>query len=733
MLLAARESRVVINLNGEWDFEQTEKAFPPEMFSRKIPVPGLVHLARPKIEQYDILFSKPENVEYAMDHDLSKLHYKPRYNWYRRHVKVSEDLQKSEAVLTIRKSKYVTQVFVNGIDVGTSMACYTPVEFPVTHAIRYGQVNEILIRVGDRAWLPDQAAGSTDKEKKNYLPGIWDDVFLSFTGKMRVHRALILPSVREEKITAKILVRNFYTAQTVFGASMMDSCLVKIQIREESEQGNIVASEQVLIATKRDNNTECIINIPLKNAHCWNPDDPFLYYAEITLFEKKKQSDNFKIRFGMRDFCRLGKHFTLNEKKIYLRGSNITLHRFFEDPDCAALPWDREWVKKLLSEIPKSLDWNTMRICVGIAPKMWYDIADETGLLLQNEWLYWQNHGWDEQIRIEYTDWVWSDGNHPSIVIWDAINENWDDYIGNILIPDLKQLDHTRIWDAGFMTSDHMTQDEMDEPHPYLAQGWRQDYEAYFNANPYALGALHDWPPKWQTILESSAAQLVNEYGWMWLWRDGRPAKLMEKVIPFYLGESHSTYERRLLQAYWEQLQTEWLRTERSIAGVLAFCYLTNNYGFTGDWFVDDIQDLKPGSTLSWFKHCFAPVAVFIDLVDQRYTKFQPPYQPGTKLDFNLVGINDYDYPVTGNILIKLFDADGNQVVRRQTKISIPAFFKKYKPINIQLPQTSGGYLLLSEFTPQVKQKTGMVISRRYIKVGKKDSYVFFDYLPESE
>ena len=39
---------------------------------------------------------------------------------------------------------------------------------------------------------------------------------------------------------------------------------------------------------------------------------------------------------------------------------------------------------------------------------------------------------------VRYTNWVWSDGNHPSIVIWDAINENWDSYIGNTLIPELK-------------------------------------------------------------------------------------------------------------------------------------------------------------------------------------------------------------------------------------------------------------------------------------------------------
>ena len=63
---------------------------------------------------------------------------------------------------------------------------------------------------------------------------------------------------------------------------------------------------------------------------------------------------------------------------------------FFEDPDCQALAWDREWVKKLMIDLPKSIDWNAMRICVGIVPDFWYDLCDEYGIVLQNEWLYWQ-------------------------------------------------------------------------------------------------------------------------------------------------------------------------------------------------------------------------------------------------------------------------------------------------------------------------------------------------------
>jgi len=728
MQCAAEEPRYTINLNGIWDFEQSEKAFVPQEFTRKAPVPGLITLAKPKIEGYETLFFRPDKVEYGEHYDLLESKRKPRYSWYRRMVFVPKELEGTCAVLTLLKSQYVTNVLVNGIDVGTSIACFTPIEFSVTDALRFGQDNEILVRVGDRAFLPSEAAGGTDKEKANYIPGIWDDTYLSFTGKLRIWRVLLLPKVSEKKVTAKLLVRSFYPAQTTYGGLMTDLCRVRVNILDKQGGNETSGGGEREFKARRDNLTEIVLDIPMVNAHLWTPDDPFLYTAGISLYNGDKASDAVEVRFGMRDFGRKGKHFTLNGKQILLRGTNITLHRFFEDPDCNALPWDRQWVKKLLSDIPKQLDWNAMRICVGIAPRLWYDIADQSGLLLQNEWMYWQNHGWDEQIRAEYTDWVWADGSHPSIAIWDAINENWDPFIGNTLIPELKKLDDTRIWDAGYMTSDDMAFDEMDEPHPYMAWGGRGNFGDYMVKNPYSLGDLDYRPETLLSSINSSSAQLVNEYGWIWLWRDGQPAKLTVPNYNFYLGKNATAQQRRNLQAYWLQLETEWLRSERSLAGVLAFCYLTNNYGFTGDWFIGDIKDLRPGPTLAWFRHCFAPAAAFIDLTDERYTKHIAPHQGGSELVFNLVGVNDEPNDVNGQVKVKLLDAGGKQVAENNVEISIPAYGKCYVPTKLQLPQRSGGYLMLAEFTPGGIVAPLPIISRRYIKVGKKDAYTYFDY-----
>ena len=714
----ADDGRTTISLNGEWDFDQTELAFPPRKYTRKIPVPGLVHLARPKISQYEKFFKKPDGVELVEQFNFLERDYTPMYNWYKRKVFIDEKFKDEQLFLTIKKSQYVTRVFVNRHEVGASMECYTPMDFNITSAVKYGSDNEILIQVGDRAWLPSEAAGGTDKEKVHYLPGIWDDVFITATGKMRVDKVLFLPSLAKGLVTVKTLVRSLYPPQMLYGDKMKDSCKIEYCVKEKTT-GRIVGKKMIEGEAKRDNRTYFETSISLDNPKAWTPDSPFLYEGEVSVYDQDELVDRYSVNFGMRDFSRKGKFFTLNGDKFYLRGSNITLQRFFEDPDCQALAWDREWVKKLMVDLPKSIDWNAMRICVGIVPDFWYDLCDEYGIVLQNEWLYWQNHGWDEQVRKEYTNWVWSDGNHPSIVIWDAINENWDSYIGNTLIPKLKELDPTRIWDAGYMTSDQMgTNDEMDEPHPYRALTLMHSSELndYFKNNPYNLGALHENWVGFSSILDAGVPQLVNEYGWIWLWRDGRPSKLTLNNYNYYLGENATPEQCRELQAYWLELETEWLRSERLVGGILAFCHLTNNYGFTGDWFINDIKDLEPSPAFRWFKHCFAPSAVFIDLADRRYTKHLEPLKPGSDLVFNLVGVNDLNKESSGKVLLKLLDEKGTIISTQEESIVIEPFGKRLQPCLLKLPSKSGGYLLIAEYHEKGRAKP--VLSRRYLKVG---------------
>ena len=380
---AQSEGRVIIPLNGEWEFDQTKTAFPPARYTRKIPVPGLVHLAQPRIEQYDKLFQKPAKVEkMELRHDFYT-DYTPMYSWYRKKINIEKSLSDKKLFLTIRKSQYVTLIYVNGMLMGHSVECYTPIEVDITRAVKFGGENEILIQVGDRAWLPSEAAGGTDKEKIRYLSGIWDDVFITATGNLKVDKVLFLPSLAKKTVTAKILVRSAFPPQLVEIDPKEDHCRVLFTIKDKTN-GKTVASHTIEGTAKRDNKTYFEADIPISDPVAWSPENPFLYEGEVKIFNLDKLTDSCSVKFGIRDFKARGKTFSLNGSRYFLRGSNITLQRFFEDPDCGSLPWDREWVKKMLIDIPKSLDWNAMRICVGVVPDFWYDLCDEYGILLQN-------------------------------------------------------------------------------------------------------------------------------------------------------------------------------------------------------------------------------------------------------------------------------------------------------------------------------------------------------------
>jgi len=755
----SQQSRVVTNLNGRWEFEQTETAFCPESFTRSIPVPGLIDLAEPKVEQYEKYFSGT---------------HQPRYSWYRRKFTVPAESAGRFAVLNLLKSRFDTQIILNGHDLGTYMQCNTPIECNLTPFILDDRENILLIRIGERAWLPKQSATGVDREKYTDIPGIWDDVFITFTGPVRVERALILPDLKGSKVTAKIMLENHKDEVNRSMYLTQIAGKVSVYIREKKSGKAVtepVTEDFVLQCRKR---MPLVLETELKNAHAWSPEDPFLYEAVVSvtaqqtvdrrrelLYEiasDQRSSDEVATSFGMRDFEAVGRMFHLNGQQYRLLGSTINLYRFFEDPERAGLPWDRQWVKKMFIDIPKSLRWNAFRMCIGLAPKFWYDLADEHGILLQNEWPMWQVRGWDEQIDKEYTDWVWADGSSPSIIIWDAMNEAVHVYISDVVIPKLKKLDPTRVWDAGFMTAERKIVNEMEEPHyyPFHTGWWWTNEDLEKERQSYRFGNLfrkHAWLGR--TRYEG-LPMILNEYAWLWLNRDGTPGirtkgyfgprdtppktKNYEYYNPegvqeyfdrdnydYLLGPGSTVEQRRDIQAYLMELQTEAIRSSRNLAGVLSFCYLANNRGYTGDWFIDAIKDLVPSDALKCQYHCFAPFAVFIDVEDGRYQKNPKHFQPGTIAAVNLLAVNDTGQEKSGTVVLEVIDEKGKVVSKQSASVSVDAFWEELVPMIVKVPDKAGGYLLVSELACKQGQ-AGVQRSRRYIRVGKAEDIAWPPY-----
>lgn len=766
MMFAQNENRIY--LNGVVPFEQTKTAIPPNTFSRTIPVPGLIDMATPQIEQYEDYFSGT---------------HEPRYSWYKFTFKVPKSQRGKTTILTALKSRFNTQILLNGMDLGTYMQNNTPIDVDLTDYLSVGKENELLIRLGEREWIPKEAATGFDREKYSDFPGIWDDIFIEFGGPVRVHRALALPNLDEKKATIKLQLENYAkilernTEYSYIEFTLEALIREKLSGRIVTESKTITDKIQCQIEQK-----EISLKFDFKEGiKAWSPADPFLYEAVVKVSADRTHfidygntenirpqddqtwigvSDEQIITFGMRDFKSVEKSFELNGQEIALFGSTLTLNRFFEDRDRGNLPWDREWVEKMMIKIPKAMGWNFFRVSIGLLPEFWYDLADKHGIMIQNEYNMWNLRGRPSQYAIEYSDWIWQDGNHPSIVIWDALNEQKQEYIGRELIPQLRTIDPTRLWDLGFMKAVPGSRLDVFEYHWYpLAHGWwvGDDYITK-SRDAFRFGKLNDKVAGLEQMKQANAPVIVNEFAWIWQNRDGLTSgvrtfgnftnndkvplktnyeyyepdgsQLYESnrdVYEYYVGKNASAQERWDFQAYLQAIETEMIRSTREADGVASFAYLTNNNGHTGDWFIHDINDLIPSQALLSQYHVTRPFAAFIDIEDSKYIKNPESLNPGETYNFNIMVVNDTTATKTGTVKYQVLDVKGKVLSTGQKEVKIEPFWQSIIPVNITLPTEKGGYMILTELTDPNSNMMKQV-SRRYIKVGDIDNPTYPNY-----
>jgi beta-galactosidase len=90
--------------------------------------------------------------------------------------------------------------------------------------------------------------------------------------------------------------------------------------------------------------------------------------------------------------------------------------------------------------------------------------------------------------------------------------------------------------------------------------------------------------------------------------------------------------------------------------------------------------------------------------------------------------VNNNPDKVFGKVKISLLDARGKSVTGNLFDVELVPMITSVIPANLTLPDQPGGYLLVSEFTPEGTSQP--ILSRRYIKVGNLPGYTFFDLKP---
>ena len=246
-----------------------------------------------------------------------------------------------------------TRVFLNGILLGDHLPSFTPGYFDARPALRTGS-NELVLRVGaDRDAVGRAYPDGFDFEKQRYIPGIFDSVELVLSGTPHFISVQAAPDVAGKTIRVQAVLRNAGEAAKV---------AVTFVVRE-AKSGKIagrLTSKPASLASGAETTVD--VRIPLEDCRLWSPENPFLYTLDVD-----SSTDSFRTRFGMREFKfdpATGRAM-LNGKPYFMRGSNFTLYRFFEDSECGNLPWDQKWVR-LLHQRVKDMHWNCLRYCIGL-------------------------------------------------------------------------------------------------------------------------------------------------------------------------------------------------------------------------------------------------------------------------------------------------------------------------------------------------------------------------------
>ena len=460
------------------------------------------------------------------------------------------------------------QVRLNGQVLGYHGPSFTPGYFAAEAALKRGD-NELIIRVGaDRDAVTPALPSGFDYEKARYIPGIFDSVELICSGTPNFVRVQTAPDLTNKSVRVQAVLRNEgEPARTA----------VTFLVRE-AKSGRVAGRLTTdVISLGKGAETTLDVRVPIAKRHLWSPEDPFLYTLEAD-----SGADSFQTRFGMREFRfdpATGRAM-LNGKPYFMRGSNFTLYRFFEDEASGLLPWDNNWVRRLHQRV-KDMHWNCLRYCIGFPPEAWYDIADEVGILIQDEFPIWTHtkETKRDELAAEYAEWLRERWNHPCVVIWDANNETRSDETGPA-IRQVRGLDlSNRPWDNGY--NPPQEPGDMFESHPYHFVNPKFKLANLATADPVPQAEpLHN---------DGSHAVIINEYGWLWLNRDGTPTTLTKNLYNNLLGEHSTTEQRRHLYATYLAAETEFWRHGRRAAAVMHFTTLgySRPDGQTSDHWID--------------------------------------------------------------------------------------------------------------------------------------------------
>ena len=336
--------------------------------------------------------------------------------WYRYELTPKDEWKGKRIVLDFQGIMLVGDVYLNGKRIGGTDYGYLGFDIDLSKLLKWGQTNEIAVKADTQN--PSNSRWFTGA-------GLYRDVNLIVTNKdlfFPRHPLFIRTQGNKEvKIKAEII-----NQQKV--AKGQSTAKMPVGIRILDADGKVVAEQKNDIhfnAKWRDREYE-LPSISLENAKLWSTDTPYLYTAEVTLYDSEGNiADQIKEPFGVRTIEIVPqKGLLVNGKKVLLKG--YANHHTLGALGAAAYPRAIEKRLKLMKEF----GMNHIRTSHNPYSEDFLKLCDKYGILVVDElydkWLTQYAGGrveWESLWQKDVPEWVKRDRNHPSVVMWSLGNE----------------------------------------------------------------------------------------------------------------------------------------------------------------------------------------------------------------------------------------------------------------------------------------------------------------------
>ena len=336
--------------------------------------------------------------------------------WYRYELTPKDEWKGKRIVLDFQGIMLVGDVYLNGKRIGGTDYGYLGFDIDLSKLLKWGQTNEIAVKADTQN--PSNSRWFTGA-------GLYRDVNLIVTNKdlfFPRHPLFIRTEGNKEvKIKAEII-----NQQKV--AKGQSAAKMPVGIRILDADGKVVVEQKNDIhfnAKWRDREYE-LPSISLENAKLWSPDSPYLYTAEVTLYDSEGNiADQIKEPFGVRTIEIVPqKGLLVNGKKVLLKG--YANHHTLGALGAAAYPRAIEKRLKLMKEF----GMNHIRTSHNPYSEDFLKLCDKYGILVVDElydkWLTQYAGGrvdWESLWQKDVPEWVKRDRNHPSVVLWSLGNE----------------------------------------------------------------------------------------------------------------------------------------------------------------------------------------------------------------------------------------------------------------------------------------------------------------------